>query len=282
MPTPNLPAPFKVTQGNDIILNSTLSNISIDAGGGDDYFKISGGILNVTLRGGLGVDTFDLDGQSLTVGGGQGNDIIKGTVTSSTLKGDGGNDVMTLTATGSSLFGDDGDDVLTLTSLGKNSLSGGSGVDTIFHTRLNDTSPADTISGGAGNDVMTSSGNGSLIKGDDGHDTLTIIGNRNKIDAGAGNDVIKITGDDNSITLGAGFDNVFFTQSNSAVITDFNHYGDKISFSSNIFSSTTDVLNHFHAASGGQNAYIDMGGGHHLEFTMPHQFNLWASDIQII
>ena len=179
------------TEGNDS-LTGTAGDDSIDAlGGNDTVFGLDG---NDTLIGGSGDDSLV---------GGSGQDVLSG--------GDG-NDRLIDDTGPSTLTGGDGNDYL----FGLGSLDGGMGNDTLgtpsnyvsdnfgLHT---------TLSGGAGNDVLTDyNGFADTLAGGDGNDSILAYGEWNHNDTavgGAGDDTIfgwyaSLSGGDGNDSLSGG------------------------------------------------------------------------------
>lgn len=70
--------------------DTLVSDVRVDAGGGDDVIRLSGS--DISIFGGAGDDTMTLGGSFPEVRGGDGDDQFALTVSASAIHGDGGND----------------------------------------------------------------------------------------------------------------------------------------------------------------------------------------------
>jgi hypothetical protein len=157
--------------------------VATDAGVGQDYILIDGGVLsNVTLNGGSGDDELDASGclGMVTLYGGDGDDVLYGGAGSDYLYGGYGDDELEGGNGNDNLMGDSGDDVL-IGNDGNDTLNGGSGIDELFGDNGDD-----TLIGGSGND---------LLRGGDGNDTLTGDSGNDQLNGGANNDTYIFAGD---------------------------------------------------------------------------------------
>jgi len=194
-----------------------------------------------TLSGGLGDDTYVVDGLSDTIieNAGEGLDTIESSV-SWTL----GANIETLDLTGTAnidgtgttlgetIFGNSGDNVLTGNG-GLDTLRGEGGADT-----LNGGSEFDALYGGAGNDVINAGDGGDHVQGDGGNDTLNGEGGNDWMLGGDGEDIInggagrdRMFGHDGADTLygGAGEDTMAGgAGSDTFVYADVSERGDTI------------------------------------------------------
>lgn len=148
---------------------------------------------------------------------------------------------VTVTVTGAPFslpqFGRSGNDTLT-GGAGIDILDGGSG-----HDRLVGLDGVDSLSGGSGNDTLAGGNGADLLDGDSGHDLmeggagtdLLIGGSGNDTqDGGAGND--RLTGD-------SGADRFVFTGAfGRDVVTDFDRHGDVIQFDRNALADFQAVI----------------------------------------
>lgn len=255
-------------QGNDFL--STGGQATLYGGQGDDTFATTLGEHDSFMQGNKGDDLIQ-GGSHDTLLGGQGNDTIVGggildgnlgndkLTGFGQLLGEGGNDTLTATgAGGDSLSGGDGNDSLTSTSAapGGASMSGDDGNDTLVG-QLH----ADTMSGGAGADVINDNGGlGNLLDGGDGADTLTASGGTSAnspggtgtILGGAGDDVIStLDSSGYSIDGGAGDDNIRGTR---------NGHGDTI-----MGGDGADTIDGF----GGPDRLFGGAGADRFEFSIP-------------
>jgi Ca2+-binding RTX toxin-like protein len=223
----------------------SAAHVSVDAGDGDDTITKTT-IFDAVLTGGAGNDTISTNGAvgaaSDVLFGGPGNDTMTNTtnsVLSSTMYGGAGVDTLN-GGPGSDFFeagpgndrinGRDGNDTLESADVaadGADVFDGGTGVDTVsYRSRTgavtvtldgvaNDgaTNEADnnvnveSVTGGAGADVLTGNAGGNVLFGGAGADTLDGLG---------GNDLL--TGDAGSDTLLGGPGPV--TQADGTVLSD--------------------------------------------------------------
>jgi len=194
-----------------------------------------------TLTGGLGDDTYVVDGFSDTIieNAGEGSDTIESSV-SWTL----GANIETLdltgtanidgtgTALGETIIGNDGNNVLTGNG-GLDTLRGEGGADT-----LNGGSAYDKLYGGDGDDVINAGDGGDHVQGDAGNDTLNGEGGNDWMLGGDGDDIInggagrdRMFGNDGADTLfgGAAEDTMAGgAGSDTFVYTDVSEKGDTI------------------------------------------------------
>ena len=222
-----------------------------NATGGKANDAIAGNALNNILNGMAGNDTLS---------GGAGNDSLYGGVGNDTLRGDAGNDRLDGGAGNDNLIGGVGDDIYVVDAVGDDvTEAAGAGTDAV-HTALAsyvlDTNVeylvytgtatfagtgnelANTITGGANNDVLAGKGGNDILNGgagidtlygDGGNDTLNGGAGADNMYAGSGNDIYIVDdardaiwenandGTDTvrtalgSFTLGANFENLVFT-----------------------------------------------------------------------
>lgn len=174
----SLPQTLAGTAGSDTITGWLGSDtiIGFDPAVGPDATGnlLSGLGGDDSLRGGNGADTL-LGGEGRDrLRAGAGNDSVDGGSGNDTLQGEAGND---------SLLGGDGSD----------RLLGQAGDDTLVAGATG----ADTLTGGAGNDSLDGSGSSpsevSFLSGGAGNDTIRAEA-RDRIDGGAGDDLITVTG----------------------------------------------------------------------------------------
>ncbi len=206
----------------------------------------AGAFTGVTISGSANADTLNFTGVTLTgigsISGGAGDDIITGTAASDTISGGIGNDTLTGGAS-NDIF------VVTGTNDGFDAVTGGAGTDTIqagaantviglrslatveaitangfANVIISGSSGNDTlnfasvtltgigsISGGAGDDIITGTAAAATIIGGVGNDTLT---------GGAGNDIFVVTGTNDgfdAVTGGAGTDTIQAGEANTII-----------------------------------------------------------------
>jgi hypothetical protein len=212
-----------------IIYDSTLDNLNILSGAGNDHFTINGNDpgYQTTIDGGAGDDTFVVNapihaalalhgegntfpGDTLTINGtanadnfvitgatvdGAGATISYGTMESLTINGLGGNNTFTL----------NGDSIPTW-------LNGGPNNDTFT---VNANSVTAFLDGGDGNDTFNLNGNSGQLtaSGNTGNDTFILNGNSGAmtLNGDAGNDSFVVNALSSPATLNGGADDDTFT-----------------------------------------------------------------------
>lgn len=204
--------------GFTLTVQSTITNVVINANGGDDVITI-GSLSNVTgtvltINGGDGNDNLDASGAVLGfvrmgLNGQAGDDTLTGGDGTDTLDGGDGNDVLAAGAGNDSVIGGAGDDVLSGQD-GNDTLNGGDGDDNAAGGNGNDSVRGadgnDTLQGQAGNDTLTGeTGDDSLVD-TTGNDSLDGGNGFDTLDSGDGNDTLDGGFGDDSLTAGAGSD----------------------------------------------------------------------------
>ncbi|ESQ90086.1 hypothetical protein ABAC460_09975 [Asticcacaulis sp. AC460] len=265
---------------SNTIIGNSGNNSLIGAGGHDQLLGaegndiLDGGAGNDTLTGGLGNDTFVVDavGDQISEAAGEGADEVRSSITFTlagkqienlTLLGTGN-----INGTGNGfaniLIGNSGNNALD-GGTNHDSIVGGAGNDTLLGGTGNDTIIAgansdgmDSVEGGDGNDVITSSGDGTynggigndyvyagvtlfseIINGGDGNDTIdgSLFGGYYVIDlatgltnygedfdnfenavTGEGNDTVTGTAGGNWIFTGAGNDSLDGAAGNDTLV----------------------------------------------------------------
>ena len=156
--------------GDDLTIAGAVTTLSLDTGrgvthDGNDIFKVTGATTTFALSSDLISEGVAMSaGNILTTGG---NALIDlGTVTKSTY-----------THTGTGNLNWIGTGITTSNTINSNTSS----------------SSADTITGGAGNDVLKGNEGANTLTGAAGNDTLTGNGGADTLDGGAGNDSLILT-----------------------------------------------------------------------------------------
>ncbi|PMZ70955.1 peroxidase family protein [Pseudomonas sp. FW305-70] len=234
--------------GNDVLIGG-LGADTMAGGDGNDIYEVTDAGDVVTELGGAGIDevwtslasyTLSADVENLffggsgnfagggnvldnTIVGGAGNDIINGAGGADTMVGGGGNDIYEVTDLGDQVIefaGGGGDTVWT--SLASYSL--GANVDNLFfggsgNFAGNGNELANTIAGGAGNDVLVGGAGADMMVGGGGSDIyeVTDLGDQAVELAGAGIDTVWTSLA--SYTLSANVENLFFGGSGNFVGT---------------------------------------------------------------
>ena len=212
---------------------SSVTGISIDAGGGNDA---------IALVKGNGTRAVPINA---TVAGGNGNDVIVGGAGNDSLAGGNGND---------KLFGGAGDDFLnggsdkqTSTPDGADYISGGPGNDSVVYsnrqdnlsidisdgTQANDGAPGEgdnvqpdveNVFGGNGNDSITGNAAANVLSGGGGNDTIAAGDGNDKLIGGSGSDSLLGQGGINLFSMADGVRDDFDAPAPStgaAAITSF-------------------------------------------------------------
>jgi len=164
------------------ILNDAGNTLLLPTG------EIQGG--NFEIHGGAGADTVSGGYYSSTFHGGGGNDVLTAGGAAFWLYGDEGNDALTGNWAADNLYGGVGDDLLQGGG-GNDVIDGGDGIDTASYAGASAAVAVSlighTVSGGAGNDGLTSIEN---LIGSKYADTLTGDAGANVIEGGAGVDTL--------------------------------------------------------------------------------------------
>jgi Ca2+-binding RTX toxin-like protein len=165
------------TEGDDVLSGSLMDDVISGLGGADGLSGMDG---NDILDGGAGKDILYGGGGNDTLDGGLDDDMLSDNSGDNTLLGGAGNDALSSSSTGTSLLdGGSGNDALSGGS-GNDILRGGDGDDTLYVANATwPTSPhAVSVSGNAGNDVLTFNANAGAItsaSGGDGADTFKFL-----------------------------------------------------------------------------------------------------------
>ena len=219
--------------------DSTLENVNILGGAGNDHFTVNGtgAGLQTTIDGGAGDDVFVVNGALTTplALNGDSNTYVGDTLTVNGLAG-GTNFVVTgftITGLGATLsYGTM--ELLTVNAVGGNNsftvngdsiptfLNGADG-DDLF--TVNSSSTPLTLNGGAGDNTFVINGNSGplTVTADTGSDSFTVNGNSGSLSlsGGIGNDSFVINGNAGSsfVADGGEGDNTFVVNSNSSPIS---------------------------------------------------------------
>jgi len=222
-------------EGNDTI-DGGIGNDSIDGGvgndslnGGDGNDTIDGGADNDTINGGLGNDSVfgGLGDDSLS--GNAGDDTLSGDAGNDTIRGGIGNDIIDGGVGDDSLLGGDGNDSI-LGGDGNDTVNGGDGNDTVdggIGDDVIDTSGPVNVGAGIGVpdagypgvfpvDANPNNDRDS-VSGGDGNDSITTGDDDDTIDGGAGNDTINAGIDDDLVTGGIGDDSIIGSEGSDTI-----------------------------------------------------------------
>ena len=160
-------------------------------GGGDDYIDGRGG--DDILDGGTGDDTIIGGDGDDTITGGEGDDTITGGEGSDTVDGGDGDDV--IDTSGPNSNGTDASPDL--------------GYPGLYPADTDPNDDKDVVSGGAGNDTITTGDDADIIDGGTGDDTIDGGIDADTIDGGDGNDTIIGGEGSDIIDGGAGDDTIY-------------------------------------------------------------------------
>ncbi len=216
-------------------------------------FTIANGALIENAVGGDGNDLISGNGANNLLQGGAGNDSISGGIGNDTLTGERGNDSL-FGGTGNDLLnGGSGDDfILQDDVVGRDTIVGGSGFDGVDYSHasaslnlrldtgrvekyqggllvgadtLSDieaifgTRNKDTITGGAGNELLSGGAEDDCVDGAAGHDTLNGGGGRDSLSGGDGNDYLNGQAGNDTLDAGAG-DNTIIGGTGNDILGD--------------------------------------------------------------
>lgn len=198
--------------------HQTPAHLLLDGGPGDDVINAiyrplqndpHGVFGDAVLVGGTGDDEIYADHVPSTVDGGAGNDVIDVDDASAVIDGGAGSDQIDfVTQVGSArIEGGAGDDLIYVSSgSGPVVVDGGSGNDRIYFPVAG--GAGITVTGGAGDDVITGDGERVSVDGGSGNDTIRVTGRTVTVDGGSGGDVVVAFGDAVTVNAGSGADTV--------------------------------------------------------------------------
>ena len=186
--------------GNDTLLGGLGNDTLIGGDGADQLWGDAG---TDSLIGGADADYLNGEAGNDTLNGGDGADELWGDAGNDNLDGGSGNDSLHGGLGDDSLMGGDGDDELWDQTGGQDTLSGGAGND--YLSTLN-SEGGDVLEGGIGNDTLLSGlGNDTLIGGD-GADRLWGDAGADSLLGGAGDDYLGGEAGNDTLNGGAGSD----------------------------------------------------------------------------
>ncbi len=227
---------------DDDTVDGGAGNDTVIAGEGND--TVGGGTGDDLMFGGDGPGTDptevpdatdpDPENNRDSLSGGIGNDTLYGQDDDDTLSGGSGNDLIFGGIDEDSIIGGSGDDDLR-GGEGADTINGGDGSDTVFGQQDNDvidtsggdnplpdvdypgiygadTDPEndrDSVSGGLGDDTITTGDDADTITGDDGNDVIDAGVDDDLVDAGRGNDTVLGSEGDDTIDGGLGNDLIY-------------------------------------------------------------------------
>ena len=229
-----------ITDGiSTLILQNTITEVFINAGGGNDMITIGDlSLVRATVlqvNGELGNDTIsaagaDLGNVLLEINGNEGNDTITGSDDDDSLNGGAGNDNVDGGAGNDIINGGDNEDRLS-GGMGDDLISGENGSDTLFGNEGADTLSGnahdDRLEGNDGDDSLQGNAGDDTLAGDSGNDTLQggigfdkLFGGRGNdiLDGGGDDDTLRGQNDDDSLVGGDGNDMLFGDAGNDTAI----------------------------------------------------------------
>ncbi|KZR89221.1 Hemolysin, chromosomal [Synechococcus sp. MIT S9509] len=257
--------------GNDTIaqLNAGADHVGAFYNGnkGNDFIgsRVAGvNANNSTIQGGQGDDTVNTgNGTGTVFNGNKGTDTvtIAGVVTASTIGGGQGNDTLGFTAVGTtsqtSWFLGLGDDTLTEGVangfLGGNTIDGGDGADTL--TMNVATTASVTVTGGKGNDNLTTGSGEDRVNGGVGNDTITGGFDNDQLTGGGGRDIFNYANNNEVFNGNSNSAQAVYDASLAAgtvdVLTDFTSGTDAIqTTNAQRFNAVNETFNLAGAANG--------------------------------
>jgi Ca2+-binding RTX toxin-like protein len=181
---------------------ANYANVEILDRFGDDDFSGTGNSLNNLMRGGAGNDSLDGGAGNDTLRGGDGNDSLTGGAGNDRLEGGAGDDTYVIDKLANAALGVAGDTIVEAAGAGTDTvrtalatfeLARTSNVEALAYTGSakfvgKGNALANTITGGAGNDLLSGLGDADLLDGGAGNDTLTGGDGADTLVGGAGSD----------------------------------------------------------------------------------------------
>ena len=163
---------YDFAAGNDFLFisstlrSSSLGNVATNStfslGSGADRLTVAGGVGNITVDGGAGLDTVQINGNTsnstFLLGADKDKITFSGNVSNSSVNGGTGDDSMTFSGSvsGATLLGEAGKDSITFSkSVSSSNINSGDDNDTI---RFNNSVGTTQISTGAGSDLLVFGG----------------------------------------------------------------------------------------------------------------------------
>ena len=167
-----------LTGGNDTFADTSVTELSIDGGAGNDTItgtanadNISGGTGDDTLSGGDGNDTLAGGDGNDAIDAGAGDDSVNGGIGADIVHLGAGNDVFDGVAAADgadTIYGEDGNDTVWAGD-GDDWIDGGAGDDSLKGENDNDTiyggTGSDHVQGDAGNDILYGGGPNLIVNG---------------------------------------------------------------------------------------------------------------------
>ncbi len=197
----------KITHTAQSTITRTPTQITLDAGAGNDVIRVSKQAANCYSVSVNGQNHYfnQAEMAKLTIKGGSGNDRIQVDANvdiALRVQGGSGKDTIINHARGTRISGGSGND--TIHNTGANArLNGGSGQDWMVNTGA-----GAVVKGGSGNDFITNHGHGARVSGNSGHDSVTNYGQNARVHGGLGNDQIVNRGNGAYVNGGWGHDRV--------------------------------------------------------------------------
>ena len=199
-------------------LNGEGGNDTLNGGNGND--TLNGGVGNDTLNGGNGADTMNGGDGNNSFDGGAGADVMTGGIGTDTLSGGADNDTFIATiGDGNDAYigGGGAADTYDLSGTSANAtVNLATGNATSAQTGTDTLTGVENVTGGSGNDTITSNGNVNRLDGGAGNDTLSSGGSADILIGGAGNDTLTGGTGNDSFVFGAGFGNDTITDFDAA------------------------------------------------------------------
>lgn len=220
-----------LTETGDTYALVSASNIDvINALGGADVITVA--LVNITINGGTGNDSFTDSGNFNSWNGGDGDDKLfteqfNFASSTGTWHGDDGNDEILVRGQQHQVFGDSGNDVIAI--VGRDSiLNGGDGNDVLTDMSMPNSGYLNVFNGGAGHDRLNGNGAASRYNGGTGDDTYTILGNEILSEnVNAGTDHVRTSL--SNFVLGDNFEDVLGLSTTAGQTLTGNALGNRIS-----------------------------------------------------
>ena len=190
--------------GNDDVIVAGGGDDTVLAGDGDD--EVAGGTGNDSVVGGVGDDTVNGDAGNDTISGGTGNDVLEGADGNDVLDGGADNDTLSSGNGNDTVDGGFGNDVINTTD---STSSPDRAYPGLYTADTDPNDDRDNVTGGSGDDTITTGDDADTISGGDGNDQINAGDDADLVSAGDGNDMVLGQEGSDTITGDIGNDTIY-------------------------------------------------------------------------